>query len=110
MLVSGSFDVFMRPARKPACQIPRNPDRKGGFELSRAHVLSPNAIGGRPPKDTTTKSRHLLIESTLFPDGVHVGKCESATRRKAKAQAKGTENAPTNQVNPQCPVWPGQLT
>ena len=51
-----------------------------------------------------------FIESTLFPDGVHVGKCESATRRKAKAQAKGTENAPTNQVNPQCPVWPGQLT
>ena len=31
------------------------------FELSRAHVLSPNAIGGRPPKDTTTKSRHLLM-------------------------------------------------
>ena len=31
------------------------------FELSRAHVLSPNAIGGRPLKDTTTKSRHLLM-------------------------------------------------
>ena len=43
-----------------------------------------------------------FIESILFPNGVHVGKCESATRRKAKAQAKGTENAPTNQVDPQC--------